>query len=127
VGENSGTITNCYATGEVTGNDRTGGLVGQNDGTITNCYATGSVSGGSCTGGLVGYNSTGCAIENCYATGSVSGNNNDTGGLVGCNVGSITNSYATGSVERQRRPHRRLSGMKIPHDAPSKIAMPLVK
>lgn len=99
VGENSGTITNCYATGEVTGNDRTGGLVGQNDGTITNCYATGSVSGGSCTGGLVGYNSTGCAIENCYATGSVSGNNNDTGGLVGCNVGSITNSYATGSVE----------------------------
>ncbi len=38
-----GTISNCYATGSVTGglySDAVGGLVGGNDGTISNCYAT---------------------------------------------------------------------------------------
>ena len=48
-------------------------------------------------GGLVGFNFG--SITNSYATGSVSGND-DVGGLVGTNFvpGSITNSYATGSV-----------------------------
>ena len=96
---NGGTITNSYATGSVSGSSDVGGLVGLNDnGTITNSYATGSVSGDENVGGLVGLNDNG-TITNSYATGSVSGDEN-VGGLVGLNDsrGTITNSYATGSV-----------------------------
>jgi type II secretion system protein G len=93
-----GSITNCYATGNITGNWYTGGLVGYNkSGPITDCYTTGEVSGGDYTGGLVGYNSTGCTIENCYATGEVTGVE-FTGGLVGLNNGTITSCYVTGKV-----------------------------
>jgi len=95
--KNHGTISNCYATGSVTGDDYLGGLCGYNGygGTITNCYATGSVTGGNYLGGLCGYN--GDTITNCYATGSVTGGNY-LGGLCGYNGDTITNCYATGSV-----------------------------
>ena len=102
-----GTITNCYATGSVTGSHSIGGLVGDNFGNITTSYSTGSVtgsvSGSDWVGGLVGYNNYGWGpgqggyITNCYATGNVVGNS-DVGGLVGMNSGVITNSYSTGSV-----------------------------
>ncbi|WP_204845169.1 GLUG motif-containing protein, partial [Sedimentisphaera salicampi] len=72
-----GTIENCYATGDVSGDNYLGGLCGENGGTIENCYATGYVSGGyrsGYLGGLCGRNYEG-TIENCYATGSVSGGN----------------------------------------------------
>jgi hypothetical protein len=91
-----GTITNCYSTGSVIGDSALGGLVGGHGGTITNCYSTGSVSEGYVVGGLVGYNPGG-TITNCYSSGSVSGEC-DVGGLVGINDGTITNSYSTGSA-----------------------------
>jgi len=97
IGWNSGTITDCYATGNVNGSNESfvGGLIGWNSGTITKCYAMGNVDGGKTTGGLVGHNE-GSTITNCYATGNVKG---DGGGLVGNNKdGTITNSYATGNV-----------------------------
>ncbi len=99
VGGNTGSITNSYATGSVSGDEGIGGLVGGNTGSITNSYATGSVSGDdSSVGGLVGDNEDG-TITNSYATGSVSGDDSFIGGLVGDNEdGTITNSYATGSV-----------------------------
>ncbi|QNM88074.1 GLUG motif-containing protein [Aliarcobacter cryaerophilus] len=53
------------------------------------------ITGRNSTGGLVGYN--GGTISNSYATGSVNGNS-EVGGLVGYNDGTILNSYATGSV-----------------------------
>ena len=97
-GSNSGTITDSYATGSVSGGTYVGGLVGRNSsgGAITASYAAGSVSGDSSVGGLVGNNSG--AITASYATGSVSGGNSSVGGLVGNNSGAITASYATGSV-----------------------------
>jgi len=50
------TVENCYATGNVNGNDNVGGLVGtMSDGVICNSYSTGSVSGaGVNVGGLIG-------------------------------------------------------------------------
>jgi GLUG motif-containing protein len=100
VGKNdSGNLSNCYATGSVSGGDNSyclGGLCGENYGSISNCYATGSVSGNYCVGGLVGFNYSG-NISNCYATGIVSGNDR-IGGLVGYNIGSISDCYATGRV-----------------------------
>ena len=97
-GSNSGTITDSYATGSVSGDNHVGGLVGDNSsgGAISASYATGSASGDNHVGGLVGYNSGG-AISASYATGSASGID-DVGGLVGENSGVITASYATGSV-----------------------------
>ena len=41
----SGTVTNCYNTGSVTGKDHVGGVVGFNEGPVINCYNTGSVTG----------------------------------------------------------------------------------
>ncbi len=104
VGANSGTITNCYSTGSITGNWEVGGMVGSNYefGLITNCYSTGSVSGVYYVGGLVGENRYG-TITNCHSTGSVTGNG-EVGGLVGENYGNlsgegvIANCYSTGSV-----------------------------
>ena len=54
-------ITNCYATGAVSGTSNVGGLCGSNSSsygtsTITNCYATGAVSGSSNVGGICGLN-----------------------------------------------------------------------
>jgi len=105
VGEiDADSLTNCYATGLVTGtgtvNTCVGGLVGVNwSGTLNACYATGSVSGGNYSvGGLVGYNYAG-TLNACYATGSVSGDNYCVGGLVGINwSGTLNACYATGSV-----------------------------
>jgi hypothetical protein len=95
VGFNSGTVSNSYATGSVSGYNNVGDLVGGNIlGAISNSYATGSVSGSSDVGGLAGINNVG-TISNSYATGSVSSTGINVGGLVGYNTGTgtITNSY----------------------------------
>ena len=92
-------ITNCYSSGSVSGMSSVGGLVGHNSfGTIINSYSMGSVTGNSCIGGLVGRNAENTRIINCYSTGSVSGIA-AVGGLVGENYeGILTTCYATGPV-----------------------------
>ena len=95
-----GTITNCYVTGDVTGNESAGGLVVQNMGIITNSYATGNVTGcGMGAGGLVGNNAQGGSISNSYASGIVIGYGAYIGGLVGMNYSAnISNSFAFSEV-----------------------------
>jgi len=66
-----------------------GGLVGTNGGTVTDCYATGSVSGLNHVGGLIGRNTT--LVSNCYAACAVSGSS-IVGGLVGDSVAEVTDS-----------------------------------
>ncbi|ASC93488.1 beta strand repeat-containing protein [Sulfurospirillum diekertiae] len=57
-----------------------------------------NIMGHNYVGGLVGYNNYG-TISDTYATGSVSGTTNTVGGLVGLNYqGTITDSYAMASV-----------------------------
>ncbi len=95
----TGTITNCYNTGSVSGLGTLGGVSGYNyTGSITNCYNTGNVSGSSgFVGGVCGYNSKGTII-NSYNAGSVSGLE-FVGGVCGSNnTGSITDCYNIGSV-----------------------------
>jgi hypothetical protein len=91
-------INNSYATGPVSGHDYLGGLCGYNydNATIANSYASGFVTGNNYLGGLCGQNYSGL-ISNCYATGFVSGNNY-IGGLCGGNSDSISNCYAIGLV-----------------------------
>jgi filamentous hemagglutinin family protein len=104
VGFSSSTVTNSYATGNVTGYARVGGLVGgiESSADVTNSYATGKVTGitgvtggpGYYVGGLVGILNQG-TVKNSYATGTVTGPNNIIfGGLIGYrNAGTVENSY----------------------------------
>jgi len=103
VGYNNGNVSNCYSTGDVSGEYRVGGLVGGNGGNISDCYSTGDVNGDGFVGGLVGSSSEG-SVLNCYSTGCVSGIY-CVGGLVGSNGdwgddpgGAITNCYSAGDV-----------------------------
>ena len=95
-----GTISGCCVEGgSVEGRYYyVGGLVARNWGTISNCYSSASVLGNNLVGGLVGCNYG--TISNCYSTASVSGNDDNVGGLVGWNTGKVSNCYSTGRVTR---------------------------
>jgi hypothetical protein len=97
-GYNTGTISNSYNTGAVTGSGwYVGGVCGYNDGTISNSYNTGVVTGsGWNVGGVCGYN-TG-TINNSYNTGAVTGDGWKVGGVCGYNTGMINNTYNTGAI-----------------------------
>jgi hypothetical protein len=107
-----GSITNCYSTGSVNGDDFVGGLVGSSikGGSITASYSTGTVIGNEFVGGLVGCNDSFSVfaripetppsrVADCFSNSTVTGDYS-VGGLVGvnCGQGSITSSYSTGSV-----------------------------
>ena len=96
IGNNgSGTITNSYGTGEVTGAAGTGGMLGSNiSGNVYNSYATGKVKGAAGTGGLVGSSTSG-AIKNSYATGDVDGK---MGGGAGAGTGGLVGSITSGAI-----------------------------
>ncbi|MFE0555261.1 S-layer homology domain-containing protein [Paenibacillus sp. NPDC058910] len=96
----SSQIMKVHVSGNVTGADKTGGLIGNNDGMIGSSSSTATVNGMNEVGGLVGRNSIGSVTEAVYATGSVSGNSH-IGGLIGLNAGLANKAYATGQVDGQ--------------------------
>ena len=104
VGDNTGTITGCHATGAVklTNGGNIGGLVGGSSGTMISSHADVdvTVSNGGNGGGLVGGNAFFGTIEDSYATGAVSGFSYYLGGLVGTNDYLISESFATGPVKQ---------------------------
>jgi hypothetical protein len=125
-GQNFGSITDCLASGTVSGHIKVGGLCGDNQGTIVGSSAASTVAGGLFVGGLCGYNWDGTitfsyssgnvtasrfvgglcgynegSIQFCYATGVVTGYNYLIGGLCGVNADSVTTSHATGQVTGQ--------------------------
>ena len=94
VGNNDGTVINCYNTGSVNGNKDVGGVNGDNGGTVTDCYNSGNVNGESWVGGVVGSNNS--SITGCYNEGSVTGKDY-VGGVAGY-ARNITDCYNIGSV-----------------------------
>ena len=100
-GRNNGKIANAgILDSYFYGTSKVGGMCGNNyTGTISNCYNTGSVSGIGTAGGVSGYNYTG-SITNCYNTGSVSGTGVNVGGVIGRNESnaSITNCYYDSTI-----------------------------
>ena len=70
---------------------------------ISNCYATGNVTGGAYSGGFAG-SLWGLNIKNCYATGDVTGAFASMATFAGTDApaayayGSVTNCYTTGMV-----------------------------
>jgi len=89
-------VSNSFASGSVTGYLHVGGLIGTNYSSVTNCYATGNVTGttfGYYVGGLIGGNYYADAVvTNCYSTGWVSGNSVE--GMIGYQEnGTTDNSF----------------------------------
>jgi hypothetical protein len=102
VGENNGTINNCYFSGTVIAAYSAGGLAGDNEGAIYNSYSAGATVTESSAGGLAGSN--GGIISNCYSSSAVTVAEEDAGGLVGdCDYGIIHNSYSCGTVKGKIR------------------------
>ena len=103
---NDTTVSQCTAHGTVRGDRRVGGLIGQasNDGEISECEAQVDVSQNEDPddsgqfGGLVGDTQSLARISDSIATGDVSGDN-EVGGLVGQQFGTIEDSEAHGRVE----------------------------
>jgi hypothetical protein len=95
------TVTNCTASGNVTGSSYiTGGFSGNiNYGTILFCNSSGTVNGTDRAGGFAGACQTTASVECCYSTGNVTGTSHTCGGFIGTNIQSdISNCYSTGNV-----------------------------
>ena len=98
--EDSGNISNSYATGAVIGTEnrdssKIGGLVGLSQGRISNSYATGTVTGNDYIGGFVGSQEQfidAPLIKNSYAIGKVTATGNNVGGFSGSSL-NIEDSY----------------------------------
>jgi len=106
VGVSTGSVSDSFATGAVSGQGYVGGAIGGNVGSVMRTYATGAVTDSGTgqyadAGGFVGINQPSnpyvAYIGNSYATGTVSGGTN-AGGFVGANQSPIKGSYATGNV-----------------------------
>jgi len=99
------TLTNCYATGSVTGGIGGsdlyfGGLVGASfKGVYSKCYTSGDVTGSRYAGGLIG-RSQYDTISNCYARGDIDASTGYfAGGLIGrVESSDIDNCYSTGKA-----------------------------
>ena len=98
-------ITNCYVTGNVIGNEFVGGVVGcvYTNSSVSNCYTTGNVEGNIDIGGVAGWVGDNSNVSNCYATGDVTGIGTTYGFWIGgvagrLNDSTLSNCYATGTV-----------------------------
>lgn len=98
-GNTNAVMTNVYATGAVSGTQFVGGLIGSDSATLSNAFATGNVTATqNYVGGLTGSYSNG-TMTSAYATGTVSSPSTFVGGLVGrLSSGTITSVYATGAA-----------------------------
>ncbi len=99
--DNTSTISKCYTTGVLSGNDALGGLVGlsNNSSLIDQSYSTVTVNGtyGN-IGGLLGWQGGISFTVNSYYIGTVTGVTY-TGGVVGSNpAGIVNNCYAAAKV-----------------------------
>jgi hypothetical protein len=90
MGSATGSVSNSFAFGNVSGTSSLGGLMGSSTGAVTDSYSTGNVNGTTSVGGLMG-SSTG-PVLNTYATGNVVGTTS-VGGLMGSSTNTVTNSY----------------------------------
>jgi len=89
-----GTVESCFATAEVEGDMKIGGLAGQNYNEILDCYTGGQVEGNAFVGGLVGINLS--RINNCQSDCYVRCAQYYGGGLVGQNYEGTVEDCSSG-------------------------------
>ena len=93
-----GNVIKCYNTGNIDGDSNIGGIVGINKGTVSSSYNIGKVNALDYrAGGICGQNSTDSYIYSCYNIGEIKAENNP-GGIVGGDFGTITNCYYLNSI-----------------------------
>jgi len=99
VGYLTGTVTNSFASGTVSGASDTGGFAGHlENGTGSTSGFNGTVAGSNgSTGGFAGYISKFSTLSTSWSGGSVSGTSS-VGGLIGYKDGIVTDAYSTASV-----------------------------
>ena len=101
--QKAGSIIGCCTSATVKGTHYVGGVAGEKWGTMTACYATGNVTleiasqKNNFGGGVVGLNG-GSRVLACYATGNVTSTGSSTGnvhigGLLGDNYTTVTACY----------------------------------
>ena len=101
--QKTGSITGCSSSATVKGTVCVGGVAGEKWGSMTACYATGNVTleidspKNLSGGGLVGFNG-GSGVLACYATGNVTSTGSSTGnvhigGFLGNNYTTVTAGY----------------------------------
>ena len=101
--QKAGSIIGCSSSAIVKGTRYVGGVAGEKWGTMTACYATGNVTleidspKNLSGGGLVGFNG-GSSVLACYATGNVTSTGSSTGnvhigGFLGNNYTTVTACY----------------------------------
>ena len=101
--QKAGSITGCRSSATVKGTVDVGGVAGEKWGSMTACYATGNVTleidspKNLSGGGLVGFNG-GSSVLACYATGNVTSTGSSTGnvhigGFLGDNYTTVTACY----------------------------------
>lgn len=102
-GQTDGNITQCTATGPVTGTGQhyVGGITGNatTDSEVTKCSSSGAITGNGIVGGIAGYSDGSVSI--CINTGAVSGQSDGrAGGIVGMTGAGaeISNSYNSGAI-----------------------------
>jgi mucin-19 len=100
-GGDQSAMIQCFATGQINGEEYVGGLMGRNSGEIIRCYATGDVIGtpsGYSTGGLAGMSGPESVIQDSFSRGDVEGGFY-VGGFLGMNwQAAVTDCYSVGSV-----------------------------
>jgi hypothetical protein len=95
-GKNSGAITDCSVTGNISGNKEVGGVCGQNFGMLVNCfYLGGTVDGDHTTGGLIARNFG--KVRASHTIGNVHGRG-FVGGLTGSTIGLVEQCFADCTV-----------------------------
>ena len=108
--QKASSITGCSSSATVKGTVDVGGVAGEKWGSMTACYATGNVTleidspKNLSGGGLVGFNG-GSGVLACYATGNVTSTGSSTGnvhigGLFGDNYTTVTACYWKNNQER---------------------------
>ena len=108
--QKAGSIIGCSSSATVKGKHYVGGVAGEKWGTMTACYATGNVTleiasqKNNFGGGVVGLNG-GSRVLACYATGNVTSTGSSTGnvhigGLLGDNYTTVTACYWKNNQER---------------------------
>ena len=108
--QKAGSITGCSSSATVKGTVDVGGVAGEKWGSMTACYATGNVTleidspKNLSGGGLVGFNG-GSGVLACYATGNVTSTGSSTvnvyiGGFCGYNSTTVTACYWKNNQEQ---------------------------
>ena len=118
--QKAGSITGCSSSATVKGTVDVGGVAGEKWGSMTACYATGNVTleidspKNLSGGGLVGFNG-GSSVLACYATGNVTSTGSSTGyvhigGFLGNNYTTVTACYWKNNHEQGIGYNRKSTG-----------------